>query len=122
MRVVRWLPALLIALVIWILSATPDLTFTTGTLDLILRKSAHVGIFATLTAACVLGFRGSGLTPAAAIGAGASLALLYAVVDELHQSFVPSRVGAPLDVAIDAVGVVLVSLVLLRVTTHRRFA
>lgn len=32
------------------------------------------------------------------------LSVLYAVFDELHQSFVPNRTGASMDVAIDAAG------------------
>jgi VanZ family protein len=35
------------------------------------------------------------------------LATLYAVTDELHQSFVAGRHASPLDVAIDAAGVAL---------------
>ena len=37
----------------------------------------------------------------AALAAGVA----YAVTDEVHQHFVPGRVGSPLDVAIDSVGV-----------------
>jgi VanZ family protein len=33
--------------------------------------------------------------------------VLYAVSDEVHQALVPGRMGSPLDVAIDAAGVVL---------------
>jgi VanZ family protein len=40
------------------------------------------------------------------------LALGYAVLDEYHQSFVPTRVGTPVDVAIDALGVGIASMVL----------
>ena len=36
-----------------------------------------------------------------------ALGVAYAASDELHQHFVPGRTGAPLDVAIDAVGVAL---------------
>ena len=32
-------------------------------------------------------------------------ALAYAISDELHQHFVPGRLGSPLDVLIDAAGV-----------------
>jgi VanZ family protein len=32
------------------------------------------------------------------------ITVVYAISDEVHQSFVPSRVGAPLDVVIDALG------------------
>jgi VanZ family protein len=31
--------------------------------------------------------------------------IAYAITDEVHQLFVPGRVGAPLDVVIDSVGV-----------------
>ena len=37
----------------------------------------------------------------AALAAG----IAYAISDEVHQLFVPGRVGSPLDVAIDSVGV-----------------
>lgn len=32
------------------------------------------------------------------------ICVLYAITDEVHQSFVPSRIGSPFDVVIDAVG------------------
>jgi VanZ family protein len=35
-----------------------------------------------------------------------ALGIAYALSDEIHQSFVPGREGAPLDFAIDSVGVV----------------
>ena len=34
-----------------------------------------------------------------------ALGSLYAISDEVHQSFVPGRLGSPVDVAIDAIGV-----------------
>ena len=39
-------------------------------------------------------------------GRRSTAGIAYAISDELHQHFVPGRVGSPLDVAIDAVGVV----------------
>ena len=41
----------------------------------------------------------------AATGVAFALGVLYAISDEVHQTFVAGRHGAPLDVAIDAVGV-----------------
>jgi VanZ family protein len=35
-----------------------------------------------------------------------ALATLYAASDEFHQTFVRGRMGSPIDVAIDAIGVV----------------
>lgn len=41
----------------------------------------------------------------AAVPWAAATAFVYAVSDELHQSFVPGRVADPLDVAVDAAGI-----------------
>ncbi len=110
------LPALIIAAAIWWLSSTPDLAVASGTLDTVLRKTAHVGVFAALALACVLALRANGLGPSRAVVGGALLALVYAVIDEAHQSTVPTRNGAPSDVAIDALGVGLASLALVHRT------
>lgn len=114
MRVLACLPALAIAAVIWWLSSTPDLAVAEGSLDTVLRKAAHVGVFAALALACVLALRANGVRAAQAIGIGAVLALGYAAVDELHQSTVPTRNGALSDVLIDAAGIGLASLALAR--------
>jgi VanZ family protein len=37
--------------------------------------------------------------------ASLALGIAYAISDEAHQHFVPGRLGSPLDVAIDAIGV-----------------
>lgn len=113
-RVLACLPAILIASLIWWLSSTPDLAVAAGALDTVLRKTAHVGVFAALALACVFGLRANGLRPATAIWLGALTALAYAAVDELHQSTVPTRNGAPSDVMIDALGIGLASLALVR--------
>lgn len=113
-RALACLPALLIAALIWWLSSTPDLAVASGALDTVLRKAAHVGVFAALALACVFGLRANGVRAASAIGIGAAIALGYAAVDELHQSTVPTRNGAVTDVLIDAIGVGLASLALAR--------
>ena len=113
-RVLACLPAVLIAALIWWLSSTPDLAVAAGALDTVLRKAAHIGIFAALALACVLALRANGVRAAAAIAIGALIALGYAAVDELHQSTVPTRNGAVSDVMIDAFGVGLASLALAR--------
>ena len=50
-----------------------------------------------------------------------ALGALYAVSDEVHQALVPGRMGSPLDVAIDAVGV-MCGVVLWRKTRPRSLA
>jgi VanZ family protein len=86
------------AAVIFALSSVPELGTGLGGWDLVLRKIAHAAEFALLGALLARATGRAG--PAFAIG------VLYAVSDEVHQSFVPGRLGSPLDVAIDTVGVV----------------
>jgi VanZ family protein len=92
-----WLPVLAWAGLVFAFSSVPDLGTGLGGWDLVLRKIAHAVEFAIL-----------GTLLARATGtAWLALALgtLYAVSDEVHQAFVPGRVGSAVDVAIDAVGV-----------------
>jgi len=100
-----WLPAIAIAAVIFALSAQPNLHVTEGAVDLVLRKCAHMTVYALLAVACVRGLAHHGLPPRAQLGGAALVAALYAISDEFHQTFVPGRSGAPRDVAIDLVGI-----------------
>jgi VanZ family protein len=102
-----WAPVLLWAAVIFALSSLSDLGTGLGTWDLVLRKIAHAGEFAVLGALLLRALRED--VPALALG------IAYAATDELHQHFVRGRVGSPLDVVIDAVGVAI------GVTAWRRF-
>ena len=100
-----WLPAIVVAAIIFALSAQPHLHVTEGALDLVLRKCAHLTVYALLAMACVRGLAHHGLgRRAQLLGAGA-IALAYAISDEFHQTFVPGRSGAPRDVAIDLIGI-----------------
>jgi VanZ family protein len=108
--VLRWLAVVVWAGVIFALSSIPSLSTHLGTWDTILRKGAHMTEYAILA---VLLARASGSRPAAFV-----LAVAYACSDEWHQTFVRGRHGSPIDVGIDAVGV-LIGLTLLART---RFA
>jgi VanZ family protein len=92
-----WAPVVVWAAVIFAFSSVPDLGTGLGTWDLVLRKLAHAAEFGLL-----------GLLLARALGRPAvalALGALYAVSDEIHQSFVPGRVASPLDVLVDTAGV-----------------
>ena len=93
-----WLPVVAWAALIFALSSIPDLGTGLGTWDLALRKIAHACEYAILGALLLRALR----RPGAAVLIG----IAYAASDEFHQSFVAGRHGAPLDVVIDAVGVV----------------
>jgi VanZ family protein len=94
-----WGPVVLWAAVIFALSSIPSLGTDLGVWDTILRKGAHMTEYAILA---FLLFRALGSElPAFLFG------LAYAVSDEIHQLFVSGRHGSPLDVGIDAAGLLL---------------
>jgi len=56
-----------------------------------------------------------------ALYAAATISLLYAISDEIHQSFVPGRDSDPLDVLVDAIGIATaLSLIAARRAASRR--
>lgn len=109
-----WLPIVAWATLIFAFSSVPDLGTGLGGWDLVLRKIAHAAEFAVLGALLLRALDRAAV--AFALGA------LYAVSDELHQVFVPGRMGSPLDVAIDTVGVACGVLLWQRATRARRTA
>jgi len=107
--------------VIFLASATPNLRVVplaqrfgflpamlgleaTGLLELVLRKGAHMFSFGML--ALLLAFAlSTGRVPARRVVLTAfGLTVLYALTDEYHQTFVPTREGTFRDVFIDATG------------------
>jgi VanZ family protein len=109
-----WVPVLAWAAVIFAFSSVPSLSTELGTWDTILRKLAHLAEYALLGALLA---RALGRPAAAVVLAG-----LYAVSDEIHQTFVEGRVGAPLDVAIDTLGALLGVLAWTYVVRRRELA
>ena len=97
--VTHWLPVLLWATLIFALSSIPSLSSGLGAWDTVLRKCAHVAEYVVL--AYLLARALGRETPAFVAG------VLYAISDEVHQSFVRGRHAAPIDVAIDAAGLLL---------------
>jgi VanZ family protein len=95
--VYKWAPVMAWAALIFVLSSIPDLGTGLGGWDLVLRKIAHAAEFAVLGFLLLRAVRG----PQVALGLG----IAYAVSDEIHQHFVPGRLGSPIDVLIDSAGV-----------------
>ena len=93
----RWLPVLVWAGVIFTLSSIPSLNSGLGGWDYVLRKLAHMAEYAILALLLV---RATG-----SYAWAFALAVAYACTDEVHQLFVRGRHGSPLDVGIDAIGV-----------------
>ncbi len=100
----RWIPSLLIMAVIFTLSSLPasNLPFF-GELDVLFKKSGHAIGYALLGLAYYYA-----LPPRLASGyrwlVALMMALLFALSDEYHQSFVSGRTSSLRDVAIDGLG------------------
>ena len=91
----------------WWLSDTPDLSSGLPGWDTLLRKGAHLTEFALLWLAWWWALGGADRTPdrpAPILGATA-IALAWAALDEVHQTWVQGRHGSPVDWCIDAAGV-----------------
>lgn len=68
----------------------------------LIRKAAHLCEFALLGSLLYLALRSYGVT---GIWWSLCVGILYAASDEIHQLFVPGRLGCITDVLIDAIGV-----------------
>jgi VanZ family protein len=88
-----------------------------------IRKGAHFTEFAILT---WLGYRAwlIGARQPALEAAKMALAcsILYAIIDEFHQAFVPGRMSNPVDIGIDALGALFAYLLIRRWRSVRRGA
>jgi len=98
----RFIPPLALMALIFFLSAQPDLSTGLGTWDLILRKLAHASAYAALT---LLWLRALGPLTTKALLWAVTIAFLFAISDEYHQTFVTGRHGSPIDVGIDSIGI-----------------
>lgn len=90
----------------WLFGPIPEPRFEF--IHFLVRKAAHLTVYATLSA---LWFRARRGPRAGWQASWALLALVVSVLvasgDELHQSFVPSRTGTPWDVLLDSFGALL---------------
>jgi len=101
--VALWAPPLALMALIFAFSAMPSDVESRAWWDLVLRKATHFGEYAVL---CALWFRAlrQSLSSDAALAAAVGICVLYAVSDELHQTFVDGRTGTWRDVLIDTAG------------------
>jgi VanZ family protein len=101
----RWMAVVLWMGVIFALSATPSLASPFEPFyDFMLRKMAHVTVYAVLTVLMYGALRPHTARPTHAWLLAMLMATLYACSDEWHQTFVPGREGTVRDVTIDGSG------------------
>ncbi|MBI4239620.1 VanZ family protein [Candidatus Uhrbacteria bacterium] len=109
-----WLPVTLWCGLLYFFSSIPDLSSGLEH-DFALRKGAHMleyGVLALLTWRAV---RGSMQCSAlAAAGIVFAFCVLYAMSDEIHQSFVKGRTASLLDLGVDSFGAFVALLFLLK--------
>src|SRR5947207_10040646 len=77
---------------------------TVASVQLVVRKCAHLTEYAILAALLVRAFRQRQPRADRALAISFLIAAVYAAVDEFHQSFVASRTGSPWDVLFDCAG------------------
>lgn len=115
--ILRWLPAIIVVVVIFGLSSIPSKEMPDfGFWDLIIKKGAHMLGYGILAATYWYGLGFSkGRWRFALL-----FAVVYAITDEYHQSFVPGRHPSWLDaLVIDGSGAV-ISLFVLSKVLHRK--
>jgi VanZ family protein len=110
-------PPLVLMAVIFYLSTQPSAAQYPAW-EVLLRKLGHAGGYALLAFAWWRAFRG--LLPSsrrfAAIVGAVVVSLAYAASDELHQSFVTSRHGTPVDVLVDSIGIAAAAMLAMRLS------
>jgi len=93
---------------------------TVGSVQLVVRKCAHLTEYAILAALLVRAFRQNQPRGRRALLVCFFVAALCAALDEYHQSFVASRTGSPWDVLIDCAGALAGFLIYWFVTPNRK--
>ncbi len=102
--ILRWGPVALIMAIIFIASAIPGSDLPVfGSWDVFAKKGGHMLGYALLTIACFRALNSRSILRSQ-FAIAVCLAGLYAILDELHQSYVPGRNASPWDVCIDVVG------------------
>lgn len=97
-----WTPVAAFMALLFCLSAQPSLPTT----ELVWDKLAHAVGYAVFGLACLRAFHGGVTRPARRpVLFACALALAYALLDELHQAYVPGRYASSLDWVADAVGI-----------------
>ena len=108
MRAWKWGPSLLVMALIFLASSTPGSELPSfGIWDTLVKKGGHILGYALLGAAYLHGLTFARSLCRRSLFLAILFAGLYAITDELHQSFTPGRTPSPIDVGIDTIGAAL---------------
>ena len=101
-RIRRWIPALIIMGLIFLASSIPSSQIpNVGKLDLPVKKGGHFTGYALLSLGLLRGMQNG---KSRNMGLVLLMCGLYAISDEVHQSFVSGRNASAIDVGIDLLG------------------
>lgn len=108
-RWVYWVPAVFVAAVIFVLSSVPDFGALQQPFLQESDKVLHALVYAVLAGTVLWGLEeGFGRpVPLKRVWLAALVAAVYGITDEIHQRFVPGRMGIWQDWVADAVGAIL---------------
>lgn len=105
MSLKRWMPALLWTVFILVLSSMPGADFSgVKSENFAIRKTLHLVEYAVL---CLTFYRATKKSFYSVL-----LSILVSVLDELRQSFIPTRTGKISDILIDSTSVILTGVVI----------
>jgi len=106
--VLRWLPAVAWMAVIFMLSSQSCLRVSDDVaVERPFRVLAHLGAYALLAGLLLFALCGANRPTVRAAAIAGAIAMIYALSDELHQSFVPDRTGRVDDLVVDGIGVII---------------
>jgi VanZ family protein len=99
----------------------PDVSdATVASVQLVVRKCAHLTEYAILSALLFRAFRQSQPRVGRVLAISLFIAAVYATLDEFHQTYVASRTGSPWDVLIDCAGALAGVLIYWRMVRGRK--
>jgi len=99
----------------------PDVAETTiASVQLVVRKGAHLTEYAVLASLLYRAFRQGRDLFGRAAAFSLFIAAVCAALDEFHQSFVSTRTASPFDVAIDIAGALAGALIYWRAMRNRK--
>jgi len=108
-KILSWVSVFLWSSIIFYFSSIPHLKIEElGFLDFVLRKIAHITEYAILCILYIRAFRNTTKFSSKKVYLlSIVLSIIYAITDEIHQSFVPGRSCNLFDLLFDTTGVVL---------------
>ncbi|UJL45806.1 VanZ family protein [Virgibacillus sp. NKC19-16] len=93
-------------IVLTIETIMPNFNIDRYSFNIMLRKSAHFFAYLILGIIVIYALRRSGVRGYRSIVLALGICVLFAIVDEVHQLFVPGRSGQVRDVVIDGAGAI----------------